>query len=143
MSNVRRLEPGKNVRWEITVGAGLQRRRDHRAECHHGLLRRGRHLHQRRQDVGGAAGTHRRRSGRLERVRESRLHLGQPSVVRHTGIGEGQSYAQSFCTGAVATTLDKVRIYTLSVTAEGNLHGYTDRAAPVVTIHSGRATIRS
>ena len=63
-------------------------------------------------------------------------NLGQPSVVRHTGIGEGQSYAQSFCTGAVATTLDKVRIYTLSVTAEGNLYGYTDRAAPVVTIHS-------
>ena len=63
-------------------------------------------------------------------------NLDQPSVVRHTGIGEGQSYAQSFCTGAVATTLDKVRIYTLSVTAEGNLYGYTDRAAPVVTIHS-------
>ena len=63
-------------------------------------------------------------------------NLGQPSVVRFTGIGEGQSYAQSFCTGAVATTLDKVRIYTMSVTAEGNPEGYTDRAAPVVTIRS-------
>ena len=44
-------------------------------------------------------------------------NLGQPSEVRTTLVAGGGSYAQSFGTGAVATTLDKVRIYTLSVEA--------------------------
>ena len=63
-------------------------------------------------------------------------NLGQPSSALRTTIVGDQEYAQSFCTGSVAATLAKVRIYTLSNSAEGNPHGYTDRPAPVVTIRS-------
>ena len=63
-------------------------------------------------------------------------NLDQPSSALRTTIMGDQEYAQSFCTGSVAATLDRVRIYTLSNSAEGNPHGFTDRPAPVVTIRS-------
>ena len=63
-------------------------------------------------------------------------NLGQPSEVRHNTMAGGYYYAQSFCTGGVAVTLDKVRIYTLSYAVEGNQYGLTNRATPVVTIRS-------
>ena len=42
---VRRLEKGKNVRWEISVTPRRKRPGDHRAARHHGLHGAGRHLH--------------------------------------------------------------------------------------------------
>ena len=59
---VRRLEPGKNVRWEITDHPRLQRRRGHIPERHHRLLRPGRHLHGGRQEAVRWAGAHRQRA---------------------------------------------------------------------------------
>ena len=59
---VRRLEPGKNVRWEITVTPGIQRRRGHSPERHHGLRGRRRDLHRGRQDAVREAGAHRKRA---------------------------------------------------------------------------------
>ena len=41
-------------------------------------------------------------------------NLDQPSSARYTVISPNHHYAQSFCTGSVATTLDKVRLYTIS-----------------------------
>ena len=46
---VRRLEKGKNVRWEIQRQAGRQRLGDHRAARHHGLRGRRGRLHRRWQ----------------------------------------------------------------------------------------------
>ena len=53
VDNARRLEPGKKppVGDNLHAGRRRRRRRDHSAECHHGLRRRGRHLHKRQQDV--------------------------------------------------------------------------------------------
>ena len=63
-------------------------------------------------------------------------NLDQPSSLPRTTITGDQEYAQSFCTGSVATTLDKVRTYTLSNSAVGNPMGFTPPPAPVVTIRS-------
>ena len=63
-------------------------------------------------------------------------NLGQPSSALRSTLGGDQEYAQSFCTGSVAATLDKVRIYTLSLSAVGNPMGFTPPPAPVVTIRS-------
>ena len=63
-------------------------------------------------------------------------NLDQPSSVLRTTITGDQEYAQSFCTGSVAATLDKVRTYTLSNSAVGNPMGFTPPPAPVVTIRS-------
>ncbi len=63
-------------------------------------------------------------------------NLDQPSSARYTIISPNHHYAQSFCTGSVAATLDKVRIYTLSLSAVGNPMGFTPPPAPVVTIRS-------
>ena len=63
-------------------------------------------------------------------------NLDQPSSARYTVISSNHHYAQSFCTGSVATTLDKVRIYTRSLSAVGNPMGFTPPPAPVVTIRS-------
>ena len=63
-------------------------------------------------------------------------NLDQPSTARYTVISPNHHYAQSFCTGSVATTLDKVRIYTRSLAAVGNPMGVTPPPAPVVTIRS-------
>ena len=46
-------------------------------------------------------------------------NLDQPSSLPRTTITGDQEYAQSFCTGSVAATLDKVRTYTLSNSAVG------------------------
>ena len=54
-------------------------------------------------------------------------NLDQPSSARYTVISPNHHYAQSFCTGSVATTLDKVRLYTISKSTD---------PAPVVTIRS-------
>ena len=54
-------------------------------------------------------------------------NLDQPSSARYTVISPNHHYAQSFCTGGVATTLDKVRLYTISKSTD---------PAPVVTIRS-------
>ena len=63
-------------------------------------------------------------------------NLGQPRESGHTGIGPFQSYRQSFCSSSVAVTLDKVRLRVLSIEAEGNTMGYTNRPAPIVTLRS-------
>ena len=63
-------------------------------------------------------------------------NLGQPSVDRQTAIGWNQKYAQSFCSGSVAVTLDKVRLRVQSYDVEGNMMGRTERPAPVVTLRS-------
>ena len=61
----RRLEKGKNVRWEIHVTPDGNRPGNDRAARHHGLrCRRGR-LHRRRQDAVQPSGADRERSGRV------------------------------------------------------------------------------
>ena len=62
-------------------------------------------------------------------------NLDQPSSARYTVISPNHHYAQSFCTGSVATTLDKVRLYTISKSTDPNAQFYGD-PAPVVTIRS-------
>ena len=56
-------------------------------------------------------------------------NLDEPSDG-YVGISYDQEYAQSFCTGSVAVTLDKVRMYTKSNGSDW---------APVVTIRSDRS----
>ena len=63
-------------------------------------------------------------------------NLDQPSSARYTVISPNHHYAQSFCTGSVATTLDKVRLYTLSKETDRNTMFYVSDPAPVVTIRS-------
>ena len=63
-------------------------------------------------------------------------NLGQPSSARYTVISPNHHYAQSFCTGSVATTLDKVRLYTISKSTDPNAVFYRGDPAPVVTIRS-------
>ncbi len=63
-------------------------------------------------------------------------NLDQPSSARYTVISPNHHYAQSFCTGSVATTLDKVRLYTISKSTDPNALFYRDDPAPVVTIRS-------
>ena len=63
-------------------------------------------------------------------------NLDQPSSARYTVISPNHHYAQSFCTGSVATTLDKVRLYTISKEADRNTMFYQHDPAPVVTIRS-------
>ena len=63
-------------------------------------------------------------------------NLDQPASARHTTIGDEQHYAQSFCTGSAAATLDKVRLYTLSNETDPNDMFYRYDPAPVVTIRS-------
>ncbi len=81
-------------------------------------------------------------------------NLGQPVPVKHPGfifntlikylhIGDGQSYAQSFCTGSLAATLDKVRLYTVSKEADRTTMFYESDPAPVVTIRSTDACGKS
>ena len=63
-------------------------------------------------------------------------NLDQPSSVLRTTLGDEHHTAQSFCTGSVATTLDKVRLYTLSNETDPNAMFYRYDPAPVVTIRS-------
>ena len=74
-------------------------------------------------------------------------NLGQPvptkypsivhsEIIKYSDIGSGNSFAQSFCTGSVAATLDKVRLYTMSKEADRNTMFYQYDPAPVVTIRS-------
>ena len=63
-------------------------------------------------------------------------NLDQPSSARYTVISPNHHYAQSFCTGGVATTLDKVRLYTISKSTDPNALFYHGDPAPVVTIRS-------
>ena len=67
-------------------------------------------------------------------------NLDQQSSVLHTTLGDEFHYAQSFCTGSVATTLDKVRLYTLSKETDPNSMFYRFDPAPVVTIRSIKAS---
>ena len=67
-------------------------------------------------------------------------NLNQPSSARYTVISPNHHYAQSFCTGSVATTLDKVRLYTISKEADRNTMFYEHDPAPVVTIRSTDAS---
>ena len=57
-------------------------------------------------------------------------------IVEYSDIGRGNSFAQSFCTGSVAATLDKVRLHTVSKEADRNTMFYEHDPAPVVTIRS-------
>ena len=63
-------------------------------------------------------------------------NLDQPTRVLRTTLGSEQFYAQTFCTGSLATTLDKVRLYTLSNETDPNAIFYRSDPAPVVTIRS-------
>ena len=63
-------------------------------------------------------------------------NLDQPSSARYTIISPNHHYAQSFCTGSVATTLDKVRLYTISKSTDPTAIFYRYDPAPVVTIRS-------
>ena len=63
-------------------------------------------------------------------------NLGQPSVDRRMAVGSNEKYAQSFCSGSVAVTLDKVRLRVQSYDVEGNMMGRTERPEPVVTLRS-------
>ena len=63
-------------------------------------------------------------------------NLGQPSSARYSIISPNHHYAQSFCTGSVATTLDKVRLYTISKSTDPNAMFYDGDPAPVATIRS-------
>ena len=63
-------------------------------------------------------------------------NLGQPSSARYSVISPNHHYAQSFCTGSVATTLDTVRLYTISKSTDPNAMFYHGDPAPVVTIRS-------
>ena len=80
-------------------------------------------------------------------------NLGQPvptkypsivhsEIIKYSDIGSGHSFAQSFCTGSVAATLDKVRLYTVSKEADRNTMFYQYDPAPVVTIRSTRPSGR-
>ena len=63
-------------------------------------------------------------------------------IIKYSDIGSGHSFAQSFCTGSVAATLDKVRLYTISKEADRNTMFYEHDPAPVVTIRSTRPSGR-
>ena len=63
-------------------------------------------------------------------------NLDQPLPTKYSVIAGGHSFAQSFCTGSVAATLDKVRLYTISKEADRNTMFYEHDPAPVVTIRS-------
>ena len=63
-------------------------------------------------------------------------NLDQPSSARYTVISPNHHYAQSFCTGSVAATLDKVRLYAVSKEADRTTMFYEHDPAPVVTIRS-------
>ena len=63
-------------------------------------------------------------------------NLDQPASARYTVISPNHHYAQSFCTGSVATTLDKVRLYTISKSTDPNDMFYYGDPVPVVTIRS-------
>ena len=63
-------------------------------------------------------------------------------IIKYSDIGRGNSFAQSFCTGSVAATLDKVRLYTISKEADRNTMFYEHDPAPVVTIRSTRPSGR-
>ena len=63
-------------------------------------------------------------------------NLDQPPSARYTVISPNHHYAQSFCTGSVATTLDKVRLYTISKSTDPNAMFYHGDPVPVVTIRS-------
>ena len=80
-------------------------------------------------------------------------NLGQPvptkypsivhsEIIKYSDIAGGHSFAQSFCTGSVAATLDRVRLYTMSKEADRNTMFYEDDPAPVVTIRSTRPSGR-
>ena len=80
-------------------------------------------------------------------------NLGQPvptkypsivhsETIKYSEIAGGHSFAQSFCTGSVAATLDRVRLYTMSKEADRNTIFYEDDPAPVVTIRSTRPSGR-
>ena len=49
-------------------------------------------------------------------------------IIKYSDIGRGNSFAQSFCTGSVAATLDKVRLYTISKEADRNTMFYESRS---------------
>ena len=63
-------------------------------------------------------------------------NLDQPLTAKYSIVADGQSFAQSFCTGSVAATLDKVRLYTVSKETDRNTMFYESDPAPVVTIRS-------
>ena len=80
-------------------------------------------------------------------------NLGQPvptkypsivhsEIIKYSEVAEGHSFAQSFCTGSVAATLDKVRLYTISKEADRTTMFYEHDPAPVVTIRSTRPSGR-
>ena len=80
VSNVRRLEAGKNVRWEITVepdsNADVTIALNVTTDCSaEGAICTGDG-----RKLSSRVGTHRQRSGRLERVRESRLQDRSPEM---------------------------------------------------------------
>ena len=63
-------------------------------------------------------------------------NLSQPSHANYINTGFGRSYAQPFCTGGGAVTLDKVRMYTVSYATDPSAIHFRSFPAPVVTIRS-------
>ena len=63
-------------------------------------------------------------------------NLSQPSHVTNINTGFGRSYAQPFCTGGTAVTLDKVGMYTVSYETDPTAMTFRSFPAPVVTIRS-------
>ena len=75
VKGARRLVSGSNIRWEITVSPGIERRRDRQAARHQGLQRRRGHLHRGRQDAVRAAGDHRQRTGPVASSKKKRAGM--------------------------------------------------------------------
>ena len=89
---VRRLEPGKNVRWEITVTPGSSAAVDHSPERHHRLLRPGRHLHGGRREAvrwASAGGSGAERAGhRVALTITGTAQVGETLTAVTTGISD-------------------------------------------------------
>ena len=63
-------------------------------------------------------------------------NLSQPSHAKNINPSSERSFAQSFCTGGAAVTLDKVRMYTVSYETDPTAMSFVSFPAPVVTIRS-------
>ena len=66
-------------------------------------------------------------------------NLAQPFIGSHWGVGRGQLFAQSFCSGGAAVTLDKVRLLLMSQEADRTTMFYERDPAPLVTIRADRS----
>ena len=66
-------------------------------------------------------------------------NLAQPFSGAHWSVTSKQGFAQSFCSGSAAATLDKVRLHVFSYDADRTSMFYKYDPAPVVTIRADRS----